>query len=1101
MNIVKKISLILMIVVNFHGLGLQRMMAQTPLNKRITVNLQSIPIDSFFDEVKRQTGLNFIMKSGDSKMKKVTVHKTNQPVSDVIYDAMQQIDCTYEMIDGYVTVIPRNGRNNAVGVVSGTVKDEGGQPVIGATVQQKGTRNKSITDINGRYTIRMEAKGNRQLTFNCIGMKSKTVLAVGNTVNITMHEDNNIISDVVVIGAYGTAQKRSDLVGSAYQVNSSQLKNVPQMRIDKMLDGLIPGLKIDINSDSPDSSRPRYNVRVRGDASMSASNEPLWVVDGVPMYTGGSTNQMPGQSYTISPLSFMNPDDIESITVLKDATATTIYGADGANGVILITTKKGTIGKLNVRINTQYGIAKIDKSTAPKVLNASQYLLLAKEAYTNAGLDIRAFPFQDNALNKYSTTDTNWDDVYYGTGNTFQGDVSLSGGSDRADYYLSGGYYENLSTIKGNKQQRFALRSNMGFQLHKKVKITANMAATYNTNDLFNMGRDYYENLPINSPYNEDGTLRLFNQVVTSVDSNGNPVFNTQKFFNTVAEREQNINNQKALYLKTNFLLKWDIIKGLAYTGQFGIDFQNNLEEMYSSMNNWTGMTSLTDRTGYASRTTLSMSNWTTIHRLNFSRSFGKHTVDAVVGMEASSVDYTTVGATGSGFINDNIQDVSYANTRTGTNYSSTTRKASFLGQASYAFDHRYYLTLNARRDGNSQFGTDVRWANFSSVGVSWNVHNEKFFHIPWMNVLKLRATYGSNGNSRLGSQEALGLYSYGDSYAYNGEIGGTQSGSPNHTLSWETTYMTNLGLRIEILKRFDIELECYRNYTKNLLSNLDVSRTTGDTRVYRNVGEIENNGIEISITSKNFVAKKEGDFTWTTDLNLSHNSNILKKLYNGIQKNFGTTSYIEGYDIHTYFLVRWAGVDPYDGSPMWYDANGNITKTYSTANRVPYKNSNPDVTGGLTNTFAYKGFSLRFLINLQFGGYGFSSFGRSTFSDGLNIMDENQGIDQLDRWQKQGDLATCPKPIWGVSTGSVMNSTRFLYNKTLIRMQNIVLSYALPRNFLKSMALNDCTLSLVADELFSWSPYAGSDHNSYKTNMSGYPTERTISLSLNVGF
>lgn len=986
-------------------------------------------------------------------------------------------------------------------IVSGIVTDDAGGSLPGVTITEKSTGRKVITDADGHYLFTSSTR-HPILTFSYVGMKSVTrTPAADGRLDVSLSEDGKTIEDVVVVGAYGTAQKRSDLVGSAYQVTSKDLEGLPQMRLDKILDGLIPGVKVDINSDSPDNSRPRYNVRVRGDASMSASNEPLWIVDGVQMYTGGTTNQMPGQSSSISPLSFINPDDIESITVLKDATATTIYGADGANGVILVTTKHGRKGKLNIRADVQYGIAKIDRSTAPKVLNAKQYMELAREAYANAGLNATQFPFQDNELNAFSTTDTDWLDVFYGTGNTLQANFSANGGGDRADYYLSASYYENKATVKGNQQRRFALRSNTNFQLHRKVRFTADLSASYNTNDLFNMGGDYYENLPIYSPYNLDGTLRLFNRTVTGVDANGTPTFTDTKFFNSVAEREQNDNSQKALYASGNFTLRVDIIRGLHYTGQFGVNFQSNLERTYSSMNNWTGMNSLTDRQGYSSRQSLHLSTWTTIHRLNFNRTFGKHTVAAVAGFEASATDYTTVGATGSGFINDNIHSVSYANDRKGTNTTSKSHKASFLGQASYNYDSRYYLTVNARRDGNSQFGTDVRWANFSSVGVSWNIHNEKFFNIPWMNVLKLRATYGTNGNSRIGSLEAMGLYTYGSSYSYNGETGGVQSGSPNRKLSWETTHMTNLGLRTEIFNRFDFEFEFYRNYTKNLLSNLDVSRTTGDTRVYRNVGEIENKGIEFSFTSRNFIAKKEGDFAWTTDLNLAHNSNVLKKLYNGIQKNFNTTSYIEGYDIHTYFLVRWAGVDPYDGMPMWYDVNGNITKTYSTANRVPYKNSNPDVTGGVTNTFSYKGFTLRFLLNYQFGGYAFTSFGRATSSDGLNIASENQSIEQLKRWQKSGDIVENPKPIWGVSTGSVMNSTRYLYNKTLIRLQNLFFSYRLPSKLVHGWGVNDLSVSFIGDNLMAYSPYSGKDHNSYKTTMGGYPTERTFSLAVNIGF
>lgn len=986
-------------------------------------------------------------------------------------------------------------------VVRGIVVDAQGDPLIGVTVQQKDTKNMCVTDLDGRYTLTVKGSLPVTLTFSYVGMK-KLTQRVASTVEQTvrMQDDAAIIKDVVIVGAYGTMQKRSDLVGSAYQVGSKELENLPKGRLDTMLDGLVPGVKIDINSDSPDNSRPRFNVRVRGEGSLSASSEPLWVVDGVPMFTGGTTNQMPGQNYTISPLSFLNPDDIESITVLKDATATSIYGADGGNGVVLVTTKKGREGKTSVSVNVEYGIANIDRSTAPKVLNAQQFMELARESYANAGLDPRAFPYQDNALNQFSTTDTDWLDVYYDTGSTFQGNVGVNGGSDKAKYYLSGAYYQNQSTIKGNKQQRFSMRSNLDFQLHQKVKLTTILSASYNVNDLFNMGRDVYENLPIFTPYNPDGTLRLYNRMVSGVDADGNPVFKDYKFFNSVAEREQNENTQKALYVNANFSLKYDILPGLSYTGQFGVDFQSNLEQMYSSQKNWSG-TSVIGQEGYSTRQSAHVSNWNTIHRLNFNRTFGLHTIGVLAGFEAGSRDYTVVGATGSGFINDYIQDVSYADSRNGTNYSSTTRKASFLGQVSYSFDHRYYLTFNARRDGNSQFGSDVRWADFASVGVSWNVHNEKFFKIPWITVLKLKASYGANGNSRLGSQEALGLYSYGESYAYNGNNGGTQSGTPNHTLSWETTYKTNLGFRLELLNRFDIDFDWYNHHTKNLLSNLDVSRTTGDTKVYRNVGELRNRGFDLTLTTKNIVSQKEDGFRWTTELNLAHNTNVLLKLYNGIQKNFGTYSYIEGYDVSTMFLVRWAGVDPADGSPMWYDKEGNITKQYSADNRVAGDNSHSDVTGGMTNTLSYKGFSLRFLLNYQFGGYAFTSFGRSMFSDGLYSSSQNQAVEQLDRWQKPGDVALSPKPIWGVSTSSVMNSTRYLYNKTLIRLQNVVLSYRFEHDLIKPLGLNQCVVSLIGNNLFAYSPYASSDHNSYKTCMSGYPAERSVSLAVTVGF
>ncbi len=989
-------------------------------------------------------------------------------------------------------------------VVAGTVLDTNGDPLAGVTIQQRGTQNKTVTDIEGRYTIRLKAGAARTLTFSYVGMTTQTLAAKGSILRVVMKEDANSLQDVVVVGAYGTAQKRSDLVGSAYQVNADQLKGLPQQRLDVMLDGLIPGVKIDPNTNDPGSPRTRYEVRVRGEASLTASNEPLWVIDGTPMYTGDKTNQMPGTSYTVSPLSFINPDDIASITVLKDATATSIYGADGANGVILVTTKKGRAGKMRVSVNTQYGIAHIDESTAPKVMNAQQWLTAARAAYANAGLDMRTFPYQDNELNQYSTTDTNWRDIFYGTGTTFLTNVAVNGGSQKADYYVSGQYYQNDKTIKGNTQQRMSLASNVNLKLHKRVKLGIDLSASYNNNDLFALGREYYELLPIFSPYNADGTYRLYNMVVDGLNADGTPRFVKQRFLsNSVPEREQNDNNQKSWYVHTNFNLKYDIIDGLTYTGQFAYDYTSTLEQTYSSQKNWTGMSSTGEAIGYSRRSSADITNWTTVHRLNFNRTFGKHTVSAIAGFEAGSRDYTTMYVTGSGFINDNIRDVSQANTRDGYNSSSRRRKVSLLGQATYSFDHRYYLTVNGRKDGNSQFGSDVRWANFASVGASWNIHNEKFFHIPWINVLKLKASYGANGNSRIGSLQSLGTYVYSNSNSYNGEMGGVQSQSPNSRLSWETTYMTNLGLRIAALNRIDFEIEYYHNRTKNLLSQLPVSLLTANTRVYRNVGEIVNKGIEINLTTRNFVANREGGFSWTTDFNLAHNENRLTKSYRGTQVNFTDgISWIEGQDTKTYYLVRWAGVDPYDGSPMWYDANGNITKTYdSVNNRVRGKSANSTVTGGMTNTLSYKGFSLRFLLNYQFGGYAYSTFASIMNSDGYSVLSYNQAIEQQNFWRNPGDIARNPLPQAGVSTGSSRSSTRFLYRKDLVRLQNVVLTYQLPRALVSGWGLSNASVSLIGDNLLAYSPYSGSDHNSYKTVMSGYPLERTFTLSLNVGF
>lgn len=984
-------------------------------------------------------------------------------------------------------------------VVKGRVTDEEDNGIPGVNVILKGTNQGTITDKKGLFEIRIRDKEDEYLIFSFIGMKRKEV-RVGdkNYLDVILETDEQVIEDVVVVGAYGKKQNQMDMVGSAFQVSSKDIESLPVGRVDLLLDGIVPGVRLEPNTDAPASTRSRYNMRVRGEASLAASNEPLWIVDGTPIYTGNRTNMVAGMSLSVSPLSYLNPEDIESITVLKDASETSIYGANGANGVILVTTKQGKEGKTTINFSGRYGISAINESTRFKVLNSDEYLTLARESYQNAGLDLKYFPFQDNEMNDYSNTSTDWYDVYYDIGNSYQGNLTLSGGDEKSTFYISGSYFRQEQTVKGNTQERYSLRVNNDLQLAEKLSANIRASISYNVNDIFNPGRDYYENLPIYSVYNDDGTFRMYNRYVDGKELNGDPYWKTEKFFNSVAEREQNDHRQRTFASNSNLSLEYNIMEGLSLTSQLGIDYQSNYEDIYKARTNWSGMTLDGEPEGYSTRGHSNFFYWTNIERLNYDKNFGDHNINALLGYEMSSKEYSLVNATGSGFVNDHIKEVSYAVDSRGSSNSNIDRSMSFFVRGGYSYDRRYYLTFNVRKDGDSDFGDDVRWANFGSIAGSWNIHNESFFDFHQINILKLKASYGSNGNSRLGSRQAKGVYSYNESDNYYDQSGAAMSSSPNPGLSWETTYMTNLGLRIKLFKRIDIDAEWYNNKTVDLLSKLDVSRTTGSTRVYRNVGSIQNRGYEVSLTLHNIVTP---ELRWTTNLNMSHNENKLLELYNGIEKVMGTKIWREGYDLNTYYLVRWAGVDPQDGGPLWYDANGNITKQHSYDNRVPYKTSTPDLTGALVNSLNYRNLEFRFILNYVIGGYAFSSFGRGTSSDGLNIMSENQSVNQLDRWQDPGDLALAPKPIWGVSTGSVMNSTRYLYEKTNLRFQNVSLAYRLPKHIVQYLNLSSCKVSLIADNVGLWTLYDQPDRNSYRQSMSGYPMESMYSLNLDVTF
>ena len=1073
---------------------------------KVSLNMERVELWEVLHALEQQTNYTFLYENEALKNKKtVKVQVNNKDLKTVLNDILSPEDLSYTLDDNVIIIktkrqqerenkeITPNSKTPII--ISGQVLDEDEQPLTGATIMLKGTKQLVIADIDGNYQIQVPAQ-EASLVFSFMGMESQE-LPVGkqSVINVTLKYSSIMLDDVVVVGGYGFMQKRSDLVGSAYQINSKQIKDLPTNRVDLLLEGKAPGVSININTDGADNPRPRYNTRVRGAASMSASSEPLYIVDGMPIYTGDRTNMIPGMDATISPLSFIDPNDIESITVLKDASAVSIYGANGSNGVIIITTKKGQQSRLSVSASTRYGISHINKNTLFKVLDASQYMMLAQEAYNNESLDPRFFPYQDNQMNTFSNTNTNWTDAYYDNGYTSQTNLSIRGGSNDVKYYVSGNYFQNTLTLKGNDQQRFALRSNLDMTLSKKLLFTLNSSVSYNVNTVFNSSTDYYKRLPIYSPYNSDGTFRLWNHYITN--EKGVPVLTQERFLNSVAEREENEDRQRTMAVFNKIGLEYSIFKSLKLTSEFGVDYTSIFRDAYQAQTNWAGMSytnGVGDPRGYSNRNQFNSLVWTTIHRLNYNDTFGKHTIGALLGFEANSKAYNTLGASGNTFANDHIKEISYAVNQRGTSSASETRYASFLGKANYSYDGRYYLDINTRMDGNSDFGTDSRWAAFGSLGLAWNIHNESFFNSPKINILKLKGAFGSSGNSRLGSQRANGIYSYSESANYGGTSGARLADIPNPKLSWETTYMANIGLRIKMFDRLDIEIEAYNNKTINLLSDMDVSQLTGNTTVTRNFGEIRNQGIEMTIQSDNIVSKT---FNWSSDFNISHNRNKLLKAYNDISKAMGNFLWEKDYDMRTFYLVRWAGVDPRDGNALWYDANGNITRSYSLNNRVPYKSANPLCSGGLTNTFSYKDFSLNAFLTYTIGGYAFTTFGRDVSSDGNNIDKDNQSVNQLDRWQNPGDMTTTPKPYWKNSPYSVRNSTRFLYNTTHLRLKNIALAYQIPNQFLKSKGIKSCNLSFIVDNLGVWTPYDKKDRNSYKQSMSGYPMETTFSLGL----
>ena len=986
--------------------------------------------------------------------------------------------------------------------VSGTIKDESGNVLPGATVMIEGTSKGVYSDIDGFYTIDAPAKGGSYtLGFYFVGMITQKIkVSEPGTIDVILKEEN-VLDGAVIVGAYGTKQSREDLVGSAFQINSDILKDKPKARLDNLLEGVIPGLTMEAaNQGDASSTRDRLNVRIRGDGSLSGSNNPLWIIDGIPAYMGNNTGMMPGMSYTVSPLTFIDPNDIESITVLKDADQTTIYGANGSNGVILVTTKSGKYSDpLHISVTVNHGVSAPDYSTRFKMMNASQYLEVAREAWANAGYSMNDFPYQDNDYNSYSTTSTDWAKEYLGIGSDTYVSLNLSHGTQKAKTYISGSYYKNDNIVKTDAQKRFYIRINEKLQPWKGAELGISLGATYNFNHLFNSGRDYLDALPITSPYLNDGyTYRLYNKVWSQDQQD----FVMKRFYdNTIPDRELSSLDETTVKSMFNSEFSWKFLNDFEIWANYGYNYTMNIEDSYSSRETLSGIDSTTgEKNGYSSKSDAAYADWALHGRLKYDKKLGRHNIMAYAGIEYHDEYYKLLSAYGKGFMNDRIRELAYADKTSisGSSSFNHSRSQSMFGRAEYSFDKRYYLSANVRRDGNSDFGIYARWSNFWSAGASWNIHNEPFFDVPLIKMLKLKFSYGNSGNSKV-SSTANGTYNYGSSYAYMGISGGVLGQIPNPGLSWETTNMMNLGLRADIGGIFEVELEGYRNITHDLISNIYVSRAITDDKVPANVGRLLNQGIEMNLSSTNIKTK---DFRWTTSFSISHNMNRILELYEGVPTSFGDTIWMEGKDRNTFALVKWAGVDPTDGSPMWYDLNDNITHTYNYSDRRFEKTSTPICFGGLINTFVYKDFRLTFQINYNIGGYMLSTFALNYFDDGYDIIGGNQAVEEYYyRWTTPGQTALLPRVQQTSNNQSSMKSTRYLYNKTSFTLSNASLEYTLPQSFAAKLNMKNASATLTGNNLYLFTPDQSRKFNSYKTMRNGYPVTRTITLGLNLSF
>lgn len=994
------------------------------------------------------------------------------------------------------TVVNAQMGGAEVRTISGTVYDEEGITLIGVAVQCSANKAGVVTDLDGNYSIKVPAKGNVTLVYSYLGMEEQKIIVTPSQqkVDVTMKSDSELEAAVVNAG-YGVIQNRETLTGSAFEVKGEDLRLKPSDRLDNLLVGQVAGLNV---IEDNVSGRPTVKVRIRGDGSLSASCEPLWVIDGVPVYTGNKSNTMVGTySSGVSPLSYMNTDDIESMTVLKDASTTALYGADGANGVILVTTKSASSGQTRYNASVKYGLTDIDRSTMVKLCSGPQWRALAEEGWVASGRSLDVFPYRDNEHNSYSTTDTDWFEHYFRTGQSTEVNFSASTGTKKLDNFFSLGYFQKDFPSRGNDQTRYSVRNKSKLKFTDTFDADINLSVSYSHDNIFSVSSSYLNVIPIFEPYNADGTYRLENYYST-----GDTEYKEVKknfVYNEVPEMRENDNFQNTLSASGSVVLSWRPVKGLDLTSQSGANFINVFDSHYVSMKTRSGISD-SGLNGSSRRSGVFDTVLNQIFRANYKRTFFNHlAVSAMAGTELTDKIHRNLYASGYGFLNDMIKEVAYADATTLKGYSnwSETRSLSYFAFGEFSWDNRYAITGSWRRQGNSAFSSYSRWDNFWSVGGIWNVHREKFFNVPWIDHLSFKGSYGCNGNSRIDTSSSYGSYAISTANYYGGKAGANQSSPANPGLSWEKTWITNVGVIVGLFDRVNITAEYYNRLTTDVLYEGRVSSVITDGGVMRNVGEIENHGLEFTIDADII---KGGDFSWDMSINGYRNHNIIKKLYKGMHTGFFDSIWVEGASKDALWLVRWAGVDPVSGAPMWYDKNGDLTYAFNYDDRVllPEYSKEAVVQGGFTNVFKYRNWSLNVMMDYGIGGWTYDS---TLNDDGNDIITENPPVDELSHWTTVGEPAENIRFRYDNEGLTYYNSTRCIINKTYVQLRSLALGYSLPKSITKPLKLSSAVVSLVGDNLYLWTPGQYQERNSYKNIKYSMGMNRGLSIKLNVNF
>ncbi|MDR1644932.1 MAG: TonB-dependent receptor [Tannerellaceae bacterium] len=991
-------------------------------------------------------------------------------------------------------------------VVEGSVRDDKSrEPLAGATIVQKNTTNGVSTGPDGTFRFTVQGSLPLTLSVSLIGYHPGEIdiYDASEPLVVSLREATNFLDEVVITGY--TVQQRKSISGSIVSLNvTDAITDSPDQDINKLLQGRASGVQVLSNDGVPGGG---VTFLIRGNNSINGSIDPLYVIDGVFVGTGGGVSYPGGGQAASNPLADINPADIENISILKDANATAIYGSQGANGVVIITTKRGKVNtKAKIALNVSRGwseaIRQFQAITGPETGQ------LVNEAVYNTAVDrgidpsTVTLPFPDYA--SLPTYDRISDLFRTAASSTYE--LSASGGTAGSSYYIGLGYTSQESIVKPSGFERYSGRLNYDTNLSEKLKVGTSLSLVRTYRNVSNSDND--PTGVINSA--------IFVRSYLPVFKDDGSYARYGAFDNHLALIEHLDNNAVNWRTIGNLYAEYAFLPDLKFRSSWSVDNSELTEHNYSDTFVNAGVAAKGRATARSTRSLV----YTAEQLLTWIRSFGsRHSLNALLGNTVNARLREQATVTGSGFATNDLRDISVAAITSGSATTSESRLLSFFGKAGYTYNGRYTLEGSIRADASSRFGKNKRWGYFPATGFTWNAGTEEFIKkLRIFDALKVRASFGYSGNQNgISDYAALGLWGANATYL---EIAGTSpSQLANPDLTWETTRQFDAGVEFTVLQsRLNVNFDYYDKYTYDLLLNVPVPFRSGFEYYLQNYGAISNRGVELTLQSVNVQTK---DFTWTTDFNISHNKNKIVKLASDITMGAsGRNASIlrEGYPVNSFFLYKQLYVDPQTGNAVYDDVNDDKLITF--ADRQIVGNALPDFTGGLTNELTWKNVSLNLFFYFQQG------------NEILNMQDfflvhggtqNNIGFwpRQLERWQKAGDVTDIPRLTTfsgnpnengGAANnygGTVANlSSRYVDDGSFIRLKNISLSYRLPKTLVSRLRLGDVKLTASASNLLTFTRYGGLDPEvsaqSSNQNTAGYdwatvPQPRTYQFILNI--